>query len=199
MRARVALVTAAFFVVCCGSATPAGAGTRCAPAGARIMASGHRVQVYALNGSVYGCEIQSGKRVRLGNSHLCVAATLVDRAAVAGDLVAYGAERCGVDTGSATVSVLRLSDRKQLRSFAAVRGPVGPESFESVNSIVVKRGGAVAWIATAKSIVGHGTRIEVHANGQLLDAGGGIVGSSLRLHGSMLSWRDSGATRSATL
>lgn len=163
------------------------------------MASGHRVEVYARKGAVYGCEVRTGKRVRLGNSRVCVAATLVDRAAVAGDLVAYGAERCGVDTGSATVAVLRLSDHKQLQSFAAVRGPVGPESFESINSMVVKRDGAVAWIATANSIIGHGTQTQVHANGRLLDAGAGIVGSSLHLRGSTLTWRDGSATRSATL
>ena len=198
MRARIVIVAAAV-AAAVGCAAPAGAAGQCHPSGARIMASDQRIDVYSLGSSVYGCVKSSGKTIRLGSSQLCIATTLVDRAAVGGDLTAYGAERCGVDTGSASVSVLRLSDGKQLHSFAAVIGPIGPESYQSVNSLVVKSGGAVAWIATARSIVGHGTRIEVHANGHLLDSGAGIVGSSLRLRGSTLTWRHGTATRSATL
>jgi hypothetical protein len=39
----------------------------------------------------------------------------------------------------------------------------------------------------------------VHANRRLLDSGTGIVPTSLRLHGSTLSWRDGASTRTATL
>jgi hypothetical protein len=171
----------------------------CRPPSARMMASDRRADVYAWDGAVYACDRRTGKRIRLGNARRCIAAALVDRAAVAGDVIAYGTERCGVDTGSASVSVLRLPGGKKLRSLAAATGAVGPESYQSVDSLVVKRDGAVAWIATARSIIGRGTRIEVHANAQLLDSGPGIVGSSLRIHGSTLTWRHGTAMRSARL
>jgi len=130
---------------------------------------------------------------------VCVASTRVDHLALAGDVVTYGLQQCGVDTGIASVPVRRLSDGKRLSWYSAVTGSVGPESFESVDSIVVKRDGAVAWIATLSSIIGHGTRIQVHANRKLLDSSVSIKTGSLRLHGSTLSWRDGDLTRSATL
>jgi 3D (Asp-Asp-Asp) domain-containing protein len=198
MRARTAIVAAAL-VAAVGVVAPAGAATRCRPSRAHVMASDRRVDVYTLGSAVYGCDALSGKRVRLGNAHICIAAACVDRAAVAGDLVAYASERCGVDTCSASVSVVRLPDAKQLRNFAAITGPGLVESGQTVGSIVVKRDASVAWIAADNSFIGRGSRIEVHANGKLLDSGGGIVPSSLRLHGSTLTWRDGGATRSATL
>src|SRR5205807_5844094 len=97
----------------------------------------------------------------LGQAKVCVASTRVDHLALAGDVVAYGLQQCGVDTGIASVPVRRLSDGKRLSWYSAVTGSVGPESFESVNSIVVKRDGAVAWIATLNSIIGPVIRIQV--------------------------------------
>lgn len=170
----------------------------CAPAGARVMAADRRVQVYALRGAVYGCDV-SGKRVRLGNASLCVGAVRVDHAAVAGGLIAYGSDRCGVDTGTASVAVLRLPDQQELHRFAAITGAVGPESYQSIDSLVLQSGGSIAWIATVQSIIGHRKNNEVHANGKLLDSGSGIAPSSLRLVGSKLTWRDGSAIRSATL
>jgi hypothetical protein len=155
--------------------------------------------VYALKGSVYGCDLGTSRRTRLGNTKSCVAAALVNHVALAGDLVAYGVQRCGVDTGTASVSVLRLSDGKRLRGFAAVSGAIGPESFESVTDIVVKRDAAVAWIATVSSIIGHGMNVEVQANGKLLDSGADIKPHSLQLRGSKLTWRHGSVTRSASL
>jgi hypothetical protein len=163
------------------------------------MAANLRLEVYALHGGVYVCDAVAGKRIRLGNASLCIGAARVDRAAVAGDLVSYGTERCGVDTGSASVSVLRPSDDKQLRNLAAITGSVGPESYQSVGSIVVKPDASVAWIATIRSIIHPGARLEVHANGALLDFGSNIKPGSLRLRGSTLTWRHGRALRSATL
>lgn len=198
MRVRAAIV-AAGLIGALGTCGPAGAVTRCRAANARVMAADHHVDVYTLGDAVYGCLFRTGRSIRLGNARICVGQARVDRAAAAGDVIAYGTERCGVDTGTASVSVLRLTDDKRLGSFAAITGPAGPESYQSVDSLVVKRNGAVAWIATATSIIGRGTRTEVHANRRLLDAGAGIVVSSLRLHGSTLTWRHGTATRSATL
>jgi hypothetical protein len=161
------------------------------------MAANARVEVYAAHGSVYACG--EGKRIRLGKSSVCIAAVRIDSAAVAGDLVAYGAERCGIDSGTASVAVLRMRDGKRLRRFAAINGAVGPESIQSVTSLVVKRDASVAWIATVGSIIGMGSRLEVRANGQLLDSSVSIKPHSLQLHGSTLSWRDGDLTRSGTL
>lgn len=163
------------------------------------MVSNSRAQVYALDKAMYGCDRHSHLTTKLGVTTNCIAASRVDHVALAGDAVAYGVDRCGVDTGSTTVTVRRLSDGKRLAGYAALMGPVGPESYESIGSLVVRAGGAVAWIATANSIIGHGTRTEVAANGKVLDSGTGIVQSSLRLHGSTLTWRDGSSTRSATL
>jgi hypothetical protein len=155
------------------------------------------VEVYAARGSVYACG--DGKNIPLGKSSTCIAAVRIDRAAVAGDLVAYGAERCGIDSGTASVAVLRVRDGKRLRRFAAIKGSVGPESTRSVDSLVVKRDGSLAWIASVSSIIGHGRLVEVHANGRLLDSSVVIKPRSLQLHGSTLSWRDGDLTRSAAL
>jgi hypothetical protein len=163
------------------------------------MAADHRVQVYALSGSVYACDVASAKPIRLGSATICIARVCVRKAAVAGELVAYGAETGGVDSGSAAVNVLRLSDGKQLHSFAAITGAIGPEAYQSVDSLVVKRDGSVAWISTVNSIIGRGSDTEVHANGHRLDSGSGIAPNSLRLSGSTLSWRHGTATHSATL
>lgn len=123
--------------------------------------------------------------------------------AVAGDLVAYGLADFGVDTVRATVVMRRLTDGRQLRQLSATRA-VGAEALVSVGSVVVMANGAVAWIGSEHSIAaGRRGAIEVHAAGsggdRVLDSGPGIEPTSLRLHGSRLSWVDGGATRRATL
>jgi hypothetical protein len=103
---------------------------------------------------------------------------------------------------STSVVVRRLTDGTQVKELRATRA-VGAEAFQSVGSVVVRANGAVAWIGLEHSIVGGSTAIEVHASGaggdQVLDSGSRIDPTSLRLHGSRLSWSDGGATRHATL
>jgi hypothetical protein len=189
MRALMLPAAVGLLAVCATSA--AGAATPCRPPGAHLLASDPHAQVYALDNAVYGCDRNTHEATKLGVTTNCVAAARVDHLALAGDVVAHGVDRCGVDAGSTTVIVRRLSDGKQLRAYPAIRGPVGPESYESLGSLVVKPDGAVAWIATARSIVraSGGETIQVHANGMLLEAGPGIKPHSLRLHGSRLTWR----------
>jgi hypothetical protein len=177
----------------------AAASAPCAPAGAHVKLADRRAQVYSLQKAIYACDRSTHKATKLGVTTSCIASALVDRLALAGDVVAYGVERCGVDTGFSTVVVRRVSDGKGLHSFAAVTGPGLVESHQSINALIVTARGAVAWIVTDSSIVGHGKRIEVHANRRLLDSGAGIAPTSLRLHGSTLSWRDGASTRTATL
>ena len=143
------------------------------------------------------------RTTKLGTTTVCIAAARVDRVALAGNIVAYGVDRCGVDTGFTSVVVRSLSEGKRLASYAAVNGPGLVESYQTIGSIVVKRDASVAWIGTEHSIIGRGSRTEVdgaqHGKRALLDSGVGIVASSLRLRGSTLSWRRASMTRTATL
>jgi hypothetical protein len=187
-----------------GSAGGAAAARGCGPAGARTLAASTVARVYSVRQTVYGCSDHTGRRTRLGVTSSCIQNELIGPVRVAGELAAYGDEICGVDTGSTSVIVLRLSDRRRLTSEPAVTGLLLPESYESVESLVVKADGAVAWIATGGSIVGHGRgSVEVHAVAggmrRLLDAGAGIRPGSLRLSGSRVTWEHGSTTRSATL
>ncbi|HJS96027.1 MAG TPA: hypothetical protein VJ741_17325 [Solirubrobacteraceae bacterium] len=176
--------------------------TRCGPAGARTLAANRRVRVYALHQIVYGCSVARGRHFRLGHASRALAEARVGPVAVAGDLAAYGLQSFGVDTVSASVVVRRLTDGTIVKELGATRA-VGAEAFESIGSVAVLANGAVAWIGSEHSIVGHRSAIEVHTAGaggdRVLDSGPNIVPASLRLHGARLSWVDGGATRHATL
>jgi hypothetical protein len=187
------------------AATSAGStsvATRCGPASARTLAGDGRVRVYALHQIVYGCSVARGRSFRLGHAARALAESRVGPVAVGGDLAAYGLQSFGVDTVSTSVVVRRLTDGTQVKSLRATRA-VGAEAFQSVGSVVVIADGAVAWIGSEHSIVGHSSAIEVHAAGaggdRVLDSGPNIDPASLRLHGARLSWVDGGATRHATL
>jgi hypothetical protein len=152
---------------------------------------------------VFGCSVKGHKVFALGQTTSCVRSRRVAPVTVAGELAAYGLEQCGVDTGSTNVVVRRLTDGASLRSLPATTKPLGPESYQSVSSLVLKGDGAVAWIGVGHSIVRRGSSAEVHRadrRGQaLLDSGTAIDPRSLRLHGSTLSWRHADFTRSASL
>lgn len=199
MRATIVILAAALVSVACG-AGPAAASAHCRPAGSQTMASDRQARVYKLHGTVYGCDRRTGKLSRMGSTSIFrPGEPQIDHVALAGMVVAYGSQVHGVDTGSASVSVRRLSDGKLLQSLAAITGSVGPESVQSIDALVVERTGNVAWIATVTSIIGRGSDMEVHGNRLLLDSGSGIVASSLRLRGSTVSWRHGSTTKSATL
>jgi hypothetical protein len=127
--------------------------------------------------------------------------------AVAGDIAAYGLTQFGVDTVAANVVVRRLTDNRLVRSMPATSAPLRPEFVQSVGSLVVKGDGAVAWIATAGSIIGEQVQeTEVHsadARGVVLLSSGqpsaAIDPASLRLRGSTVMWAQAGRSRSATL
>jgi hypothetical protein len=152
---------------------------------------------------VYGCAIPGGVSYRLGSLGVCNGTGLATPAALAGKLVAYGLETCGVDSGSAVVIVRRLIDGRRVRTDSAISvAPV--ESIPEVESLVLKPGGSDAWIVAAHSLGTHKTTVEVHEHGRgsvakLLDSGIGIDPTSLRLNGSELSWRDGGGERRAGL
>jgi len=217
VRALPALAVVAVTIVACGSSAaapehgttasaPAGtqaAAHACGPAAGHTIASSRVARVYAVGKSVYGCSGRTGKVTRLGASGPCVGSQHVGPAAVAGELAGYGLQSCGVDTGSSLVVVRRLSDGRVLVSQAATTQMLGPESYSSVGSLVLRSDGSVAWIGLGSSIIRHTRDVEVHRAAQhgqaLLDSGTTIDPTSLRLHGSRMTWRHGKTTRSATL
>lgn len=121
---------------------------------------------------------------------------------VGGKNAGYGLTRFGVDTVSAQVVVRDLADGKLLH-VASAASRILVESFQSIDSLVLKSDGAVAWISEIGSVISRTRYLEVHRldalGSALLDSGPGIVGRSLRLNGSTVTWRDGSRTRSATL
>ncbi len=159
-------------------------------------------RVYEQAGSVYGCASGIGGSHRLGSSGFTLRGPRIEMARVAGRIAAYGMSSPGVDTGYATVEVRRLSDGRLLARRPATT-TAGVEGFESVDAIVVRSDGAVAWIATARSIGSPRFVRQLQALDRrglrLLDAGRALVPTSLRLRGSTLSWRHGASIRTAPL
>lgn len=189
----------------CGSSsahpTAAPAAATCGPGGGHTLAASSLARAYSYHGAVYGCA--GAHQYRLGTTGFCINADRVGPVAVAGRLGAYASTRCGVDTGSTQVVVRRLSDGTQLSSYQASSFKPGPESFSSVDSIVVDRAGHVVWIASANSIATHRHGIQVvesrRGRVHVLDSSPKIVQGSLRRRGSRVTWRDGTVNRSTTL
>lgn len=153
---------------------------------------------------VYGCSGATKRRTFLGTDSTCVMTRRVGPVALTGNLVAYGSESCGVDTGFAQVVVRRLSDGAWLLNARSHLLPLGPESWERVDSIVLDAHGGVAWIASGFSVIAHqGEDIEVAEaylrTERLLDEGASIGRDSLRIHGATIRWRHANSWRSAPL
>jgi len=166
-------------------------------------------RVYSLKATAYGCSVSGSKSYRLENATVSLKGDgqrmlIVGPVAVAGEVAAYGLVRAGTDFGDARVVVRRLTDGMLLRSSFAITGPLNAvETVEQVDSVVAKRDGAVAWIATEMSLANNRTDIEVHKadkQGETsLDSGQGIRAVSLGLHRSTVTWKHGQATRSTTL
>jgi len=175
----------------------------CGPAEARTLAASGVARVYALNDRVYGCSERSPARsYQLGDSSFCNGGGRAGPVAVAEQLVAYGLERCGVDTGTSVVALRRMTDGRVLGELPALTGLPAPESYAQVTAVLATPAGAVAWIALASSIVRHTRIVEVHEyvhqRTELLDSGPAIGPGSLRLRGTRLSWQHGSTQRHAT-
>jgi hypothetical protein len=187
-----------------GAPPPRSGHVPCGPASARTLAASSSARVYASGGSVFGCSTRAAGSTQLGQVRSCIGRPQVGPAVVKGELAAFGLRRCGVDTGQASVVVERLDTRRTLHSASAFTGRLRPESYTQVTSLVLKPDGSVAWIGTAASVVNPNSQsVEVHAlgraGGRVLDSGAAIAVGSLRLHGSVLSWRHGSRTRNARL
>jgi hypothetical protein len=201
-----AVLLAVYGISVVASAAPrpgAARAARCGPTGAHTLAATPVARIYVTRQAVYGCSGANGKSYRLGKRGLCLPELCVGRIALRGRIAAYELKGVGVDTSSAGVLVRSLANGRVLADQAAILNVPGPESFESVRMIVVKRDGAVAWIAAVSSIGHPSSLFEVHRGDRqghaLLDSGARIVPRSLRLHGSTITWTDAGMPRSATL
>jgi hypothetical protein len=174
----------------------------CGPRAARTLAAGAQARIYLSNGEVYGCAVGAGHSYRLGTGRPLIREGRVGVIAVAGRYAAYGLSSFGVDMVSARVIVRNLANGAFVHDAPATTR-ILVESFQSVDSIVVKPDGATAWIAAVASVVSRNRYLEVHrvdARGTaLLYSRPGIVSRSLTLHGSTVTWRNGSTSRSATL
>jgi hypothetical protein len=183
-------------------------GVACGPSSARTLAADHSARIYANDGHVFGCARAGKQSFRLGTESLSHSTSegRVGPIALARTDVAYGLTYFGVDTISAEVTVRRLTDGHVVRSHGAITGSAGAEFAETVDAIVVKRDGSVAWIAHVRSIPGgnNTATTEVEKSDRtshtlLQKAPSGIKLHSLRLAGSHLTWAYKSTTRSANL
>ena len=212
MRLRSAALILLLALAACGSSSAASepsassttgdGSTTCGPEAALTLAVSPQARVYSSNGQVYGCAVAAGHSYRLGAGGRSIRQSRVGAIAVAGRNAGYGLSNFGVDTVSAQVVVRNLLNGKIIHN-AVATSRILVESFQSIDSVVIKTDGAVAWISEVGSVISHNRYLEVHrldGRGQaLLASGGGIVSRSLRLHGSTLTWRDGSVTRSASL
>lgn len=185
-----------------GAARTQATGPPCGPRAARTLAADAVARVYAAGGDAYGCAVWGARAFALGATGFSVRSGRVEPIRVSGTVAAYGLVRSGVDTAGATVVVRRLTTGRVLSQSAATT-TVGVEGFQSVDSLVIKPDGAVAWIATANSIgppkfVRQLRRVDRRGT-VTLDSGPAVGAISLRLRGVVLSWRHAGSLRTSTL
>jgi hypothetical protein len=202
-RVAAGLGTVLLLVVIGARATASGAPLACGPASARTLAAHGQTRVYAVGQTVYACA-GGGPSVRLGDSSVCVQHELVGPFALAGRVVAYGDETCGVDTGTSRVIVRSLPDGKVRHVFGAASLTAGPESYGRVLAIVVRADGATAWITSSQSIAGgRAPQVELDAfqkgSRSLVDSSAQIQTGSLKLRGMDLTWLDGTTARSYSL
>jgi hypothetical protein len=179
----------------------AGGPVTCAAADSTIIAQSSGAQVYKLDSTAYGCTGHSGQSYKLGSTSFCLGSPLAQPFALAGTVVAYGLETCGIDTSSAVVVVERLTTGLVLHSDAMTSTGL-VEQHGSPAAVVVKPNGSDAWVGVERSITGQ-RLIQVYRHDSrglvLLDSGPAVHPSSLTLRGSRLTWRHGSHKRHATL
>jgi len=174
----------------------------CEPFQAHTLASDPTAVVYSLDGAAYACVRPVGPAYKLGSVRLCIGATRVGPFALAGDVVAYGSETCGVDFSSTQAVARNLENGHILHREPATSVSL-VEQEGGLQSIVVKADGSMAWVATEQSLGNQRRLLQVRKDDRggdaLLGSSLAVLPSSLRLHGSRLTWRVAGKLRSATL
>ncbi|MGI8412296.1 MAG: hypothetical protein ACR2QA_07345 [Solirubrobacteraceae bacterium] len=178
----------------------------CAGRGVKTILATRAGTVFSLDGVTYACSRRTGRRYRLAGSRPCAGegSELSGPVRIAGNRIGYGRVMCGIDFLPAEVIVRSLRTGRVIRREPAVTDDSGIEPSESIDAVVLRPGGDVGWIATSAHPAGEGPPvIEVNrasARGAvLLDSGASIAPGSLRLRGSLMTWRDASAVRSAPL
>lgn len=175
----------------------------CEPAHAHTLDRSSTAVVYALNGTAYACLTPAGTAYKLGSRTDCNMFFYASPFALAGDDVAYGSTFCGVDSGYSQVIVRSLDSGKVLRDRPGTSRSL-VEQEGGIRSLVLKADGSVAWIATEAQLGNDANRLlqvrkDDIGGDTLLSSSLAVLPSSLKLHGSRLTWRDAGKLRSATL
>jgi hypothetical protein len=147
---------------------------------------------------VYGCLYRRKRRVFLGRHECFNQPPAVEELRAAGSLVAYAQVDCSPGGTSSDVVVRSLGSGRRLKRIP-VRDfdPMHPRL--NVEDLVLRRGGAVAWIESASAESAPPTRVEVHksdADGHnvILDSGPTLGLRSLALAADgTLYWRKGAA------
>lgn len=206
MRLRCAACALLLALTACGTTTHRQTHPRaadCGPTAGRTLAASTLARVYALRANVYGCALGAHHSRLLGAAGHSVRQDRVGPTAVAGRDAGYGLTSFGVDTVTAEVIVRNLGSGRQLHVLPATTR-VQPESFQTVDGVVVRADGAVAWISSVTSVFSHGAPLvqvqRADSRGHaVLDSAPSIDARSLHLTGSTVSWKDGSRTHTATL
>jgi hypothetical protein len=205
-------------VLLISSAPAAARGATCGSGKGTILAAGRQVRVYSLPGSkppeterIFGCLIATGRSwqlnavamppdVRQGRSVSVDTETLSLHA----PSVAYPETFLGLDTSVLAVTVKDL--RTGEVSYCRVGFRIAPVRSPLVTAIALKPGGSLAWMGesrlpqeSGRASLSPEVGICDSTGSRILDSGQGIKLHSLALHGSRLTWTDSGVTHTAEL
>lgn len=204
--ALVAVTTAATLAPADGAQTSRRGRHSCTPRRTVTLLATKSLRVYRTRRrslgeqKVYGCLLHRTRRVFLGFRD-CFDQPEVDNLRAAGALVAYARVNCNPGSTSSEVVVQSLRSGRRLKQIA-VRGlPAHPPRLK-VEDLVLRRGGAVAWIESASADSTPPSRVEVHksdADGHnvTLDSGATIGLGSLALAGDHSVYWRKGATPAA--
>jgi len=204
--------------------SPAAASTHrpCPPRDAHVVAHNRRVAVYFRGGphetagATEACLLATGARMTLisagGRATHRGLFPQLDRAVLAGSIVAFEVNQFGVDSGSKSITVADVAKRAILRRIADVAAytDAGFVYEKALTGMVVSATGSVAWISSEDTrpkppaAEAAPPLVTVHAAPargpvQVLDEGSGIGPETLALSGGTLRWWDSGVLRTAPM
>ena len=195
----------------CAAAPPASDAARlCRPSGAKVVALGTQGAVYKTGRTqatirYVACHGRRTKPLFLGGDD-CFNADEPSQFVIAGRLLAYVNTTCDTVSGSDTVFVVDLRTRKRRYHAPATSTPAAAaDVYAGVESLVIARGGEVAWITSYQVPGGQPRTYEVRRStpvrgeSLLLDTGTDVLVDSLAVSPNLVYWTRGSAARSAPL